>query len=54
LIVEVNAKQFIDWLLQLPSKKLMKPLEANKVVAVGRRLAELEASVGSTRANDKA
>jgi len=41
LIVEINAKEFIDWLFRLPRKKLMKPVRASDAVAVARRLAEL-------------
>jgi hypothetical protein len=41
LMVEVNAKQFVDWLLHLPTKKLMNPVRAADVTSVGRRLAEL-------------
>jgi hypothetical protein len=41
LIVEFNAKEFVDWLFMLPSKRLMKPIRAAEAVAVARRLGEL-------------
>jgi len=41
LIVEINAKEFVDWLFQLPLKKLIKPMRAAEAIAVARRLAEL-------------
>jgi len=41
LTVEIKAKEFVDWLFKLPSKKLIKPLRPGNVVAVGRRLAGL-------------
>jgi hypothetical protein len=44
LIVEINAKKFVDWLLGIPTKKLMKPVRAAEVVSVSRRLAELASS----------
>jgi hypothetical protein len=41
LIVEINAKEFVDWLFGLPLKKLIKPMRAAQAIAVARRLAEL-------------
>lgn len=41
MIVKVNAKEFVDWLLHLPPMKRMKPMRATDVISVGRRLAEL-------------
>jgi hypothetical protein len=41
LIVEIKAKEFVDWLLRLPAKKLIRPMRADAAVAVARRLAEL-------------
>jgi hypothetical protein len=41
LTVELNAKKFVEWLLRLPPKKLIRPMQASEAVAVARRLAEL-------------
>ena len=41
LIVKIDAKRFVAWLFQVPPKRLMKPLRAADIVAVGRRLTGL-------------
>ncbi len=49
MIVEINAKEFVDWLLRLPAKKLIRPMRAAEAVAVARRLAELADSQAELR-----
>ena len=41
MIVELNAKEFVEWLWRLPAKRLIRPLRAAQVIAVARRLALL-------------
>lgn len=41
MTVEINAKEFVDWLFTVPVQKSMKPMRAAQATAVSRRLAEL-------------
>jgi hypothetical protein len=41
LVIQINAKEFVDWLFKPPVKRRMKPVQASEAIAVARILAEL-------------
>jgi hypothetical protein len=44
LIAEIDAKEFVEWLLRLPAKKRIRPMQSDEITAVARRLGELAIS----------